>query len=354
MLKRPAKKELSQEQMQAITQASAKQTGSMSSPKTYDPQYPVFDTPINQKVLIYIPNHTVTDDSGAVKLRADIFTAHAVRMGKAYTDVRCCGEIINPALGWDGTCPLCNATTECWDLYNYQYAEIAKSKGIDKDSPEAEELLKEDRKGLLGNMAIKAAEQWITFPIIVIDCEEGKTIPKRNSNNEISGKPMFYSIRTATYDDKWVKAFDSLEDEDDAVNQNPAGRWAILNFMYTPKTGTHNKRDSARNLSVSFKVMKGYEQWEEYFNKLTEDWTPELAKEVLVRNSIRDMDEMEEACAEIIQPVRDKIAKYELAGTIGGTEVAVATNASTVLENMGAVPVDDGVESDDAGEMPNV
>lgn len=367
MFKRPQKKDLSSAEMQKILDASAKQTGGLSSPKTYDPDYPLFDTPINKKVLVYIPNHTVVNEDGSVELMADRYTSHTVRLGKAYTDVRCCGELVNDSLGWNGTCPLCDATTLCWDLYNLQLAEIAATKGINKDAPEAEDLLSEDRKKLLGEMAIKASEKWITFPFVVIDCVDGKTIPKKNAKGEITGTPMFYSIREITYDDKWVKAFDALEEEGDGgeVDMNPAGRWAILNFTYTPKTGTHNKRDSARNLVVSFRKMEGYGQWEKYFDELTKEWTPQKAMDVLVRNSIRSMEEMEEVCEEIIKPVREKLAKYELAGNTlpatagGGTAVAGADNA---LANFGAEPVNEdgagalpaGTGAEEVGEMPNV
>lgn len=353
MLQRPKKKELSAEERASITRASARQTGELSSPKTYDVNYPLFDTPINEKVLIYIPNHVVTQEDGTVELRKDVFAAHEVRIGKAFTSVRCSGEVVNEALGLDGSCPLCNAMADAWTLYNYQFAELAKSRGLDADAPETKEVLKEEMKQLLNERAVRKADRWYTFPIVVVDCEEGKTVPKKDAEGKITGTPMFYSVREATYIDKWLSAFDAIDDDDAGSDHNPAGRWAILNFTYTPKTGTHNKRDSARNLKVSFKTMSSdYNAWEEYFNEITEEWTPEKAQEVLVRNVLRDMSEMEEAAEEIIKPTKDSIAMYEMRAH--QEPKATSTSADTALANFGATPVGTTPETPVVGEMPNI
>lgn len=349
MLARPKKKELTQEQRKAITSASKKQTGTMSSPKTYDPDYPVFDIPVNKKVLIYIPNHTVSTEDGGVELRMDKFAAHQVRIGKAYSSVRCSTEVVNEALELDGTCPLCDATQYCWDLYNKQYEEIARSRGLKVDSPEAEELLKDTRKDLIKEMVISRSELWMTFPIVVIDCEEGKTTPKLDADGRLSGTPMFYSVREQTYVDKWLSAFDALEDEEGGTDQNPAGRWAILNFTYTPKSGQHNKRDSARNLKVTFVNRDNYKEWAEYFDKMTEEWTPEKAQDVLVLNAIRDMNEMIETAEQLIKPVKDRLRVMELSGSATTQVAPVTSNADDALASFGATPIE---STENAGADP--
>lgn len=357
MLARPKKKELTAEERASITQASSRQTGTMTSPKTYDPNFPLFDTPVNQKVLVYIPNHTRVTEDGVSQLRADIFTAHSCKMGKAYVDVRCSGEVINETLKLDGSCPVCDAVSDCWTLFNHQWEELCKSRGYDPASPEADEALKQDKKDLLDARAVKKAEQYITFPIVVIDCEEGRTVPKKDAVGKITGHPMFYTTRMSTYEDKWKTAFDALDDEEDtAVDYNPAGRWAIMNFTYTPKSGNHNKRDSARNLKVSFKTMAdaSYREWEKYFDEMTESWTPEVAQDVLVRNSLRDMDEMKEVADELLKPVREQLQMMLLAkgGNATAPAVSANTNADEALAGFGATPVEAGVAP--AGTLPEV
>lgn len=342
MLARPKKKELSAEQRMAITQASSHQTGSMVSPKTYDSNYPLFDIPVNGKVLIYIPNHTVVEADGTVSLRKDKFASHQAIIGKAYQQIRCCGEIVDASLGYDGSCPACNAMADAWKLYGYQWKAFCQAKGLDPDSDEVKEQFKNDRKELMNKMAIQKPNIYYTFPIVVIECEEGKTVPKKDANGKLVGHPMFYTIAENSYIDKWLTAFDSIDDDDG--DKNPGGRWAILNYTYTPKSGQHNKRDSARNLKVSFKTMdSAYDAWAKAFDDMTKDWTPEKAQDVLVQNAIRDMSEMEDAVAEIMTSTREQIQTYESAAGIAGVagaipQASVNASAEQTLQNFGATP----------------
>lgn len=366
MLKRPAPKKLSQAAQEAVTAASAQQTGKATRIKSYDPDYPVFDVPINQKILVYIPNHTVMGPDGSMSLRMDKFAAHPVIDGRSYGDVRCTSGVVVEELGLDGSCPLCDGVNECWELYNHQYTDIAKSKGIDPKSAEAQEGLKSDRIDLIQKMNIKQADVWYTFPIVVIDCEERDgvltVIPKKDAEGKIKGTPMWYSIRERTYLEKWIAGFDSIETDDGSIPTNPAGMWAILNFTYTPKSGNHDKMGSAKALKVTFKTMAGYEQWAKYFDDLTEEWTPAKAQDVVVLDVVRDMDEMKQVADSLLKPVRDKLAMYALSsggaamsappavGAGSSADVALAGfgGATPVAPPTGALP-----PSDLTSEMPS-
>lgn len=369
MLKRPAPKNLSAEERQQISAASAAQTGVPSRIRSYDADFPVFEVPVNQKILAYVPNHTVIGPDGSVLLRMDQFAAHPIIDGRSYGDVRCSLDVRLDSLGLDGSCPLCDSLRdEMWALYNKEYQDIARTKGIDPKSPEAQEALKEDRKNLVNAMAIKSPAIWYTFPIVVIDCVEKDgqltLTPKKDAQGRITGRPMWYQIRKSTYDEKWGAAFDGLSDTDQGENggipTTPAGMWVILNFTYTPKSGKHDKMGSARSLKVSFKPMQGYEQWATYFDQLTEEWTPEKAQDTLVMNAVRSMDEMRQVADEIAGPTRRKLAMYELGET---TKPAVQGDANNALASFGGTPVENaGVgtppttpgELPLTGEMPNV
>ena len=361
-IKRPAPKKLSADAIQSITEASSHQTGRNVRVRTYDPDYPVFEIPVNQKVLVYIPNHTITTPDGSTQLLMDKFAAHPVIDGRSYADIRCINGIQNDELGWDGSCPLCDSIGTNWELYNFEYDGVAKSKGIDSKSPEAQELLKQDRLDLIHKMAVKQAEVWYTFPIVVIDCEEKDgqlTVnPKLDSEGKIHGTPMWYSIRERTFEDKWVAGYDSI-DINGETPTSPAGLWAILNFTYQPKNGSPTKMDSARALKVSFKQMsESYNQWSEYFDKLTEDWTPQKAMEVVVLDAIRDMDEMKEVTDSIMKPVNERIAIYKLQGGNSNPSapagVSASANADAVLQSFGASEVANaGAVPAVPGEVPN-
>lgn len=366
MLKRPAPKKLSEAAQNAVTQASAQQTGKATRIKSYDTNYPVFDVPVNQKLLVYIPNHTVQNPDGTIGLRMDKFAAHPVIDGRSYADIRCTQGVEVEELGLDRSCPLCDSMQEVWSLYNHEYADIAKTKGIDPKSPEAQTALKQDRIDLASQMVIKQAEVWYTFPIVVIECEEKDgvltTIPKKDAEGRIKGNPMWYSIRERTYLEKWGAGFDSLEPEDGVMPTNPAGLWAILNFTYTPQSGKHDKMGSAKALKVTFKTMNGYDEWANYFDQLTLDWTPAKAQEVVVLDAVRDMAEMQEVRDALMKPVRDKLAMYEL-GSASTTAPAVTDNggaksAESALAGFGgATPVDPLAGAQPAGnltaEMPS-
>lgn len=364
-IKRPAPKQLSAETSQKIAQAGASWTGGSSRPKSYDPNYPVFEVPINQRVLVYIPNHTVVSEDGSVDLRADRFPAHPCMEGRSYLNIRCLNGFVNddPQLNWDGTCPICSGLGEVWELYNKQYKDIAASRGMSPEAPEAQDALKSERIELLTNRVIKEPEEWLTFPIVVIECQEKDGVktatPKLTQDNKLIGTPMWYSIRKRTFQEKWEAGYDSIEGE---IPSSPAGLWAVLNFTYTPKSGKCDKMGSAKALKVTFKEMAGYGEWATYFDKLTEDWTPAKAQEVLELDAIRSMEETQEVADALLKPVREKLALYSLGAQAGATAIPQNTNANQALANFGATEVTEdsqapaqpsSVPAGITGEMPN-
>lgn len=373
MIRKPKPKTFSPETQAAILEASAKQTGKSVTPKSYDPlNFPVFENPINQKILVYVPNHTVPQPDGSIAMRMDKFAAHACLDGRQFATVRCASGIVDETNGLDGTCPLCNSMNEVWELYKKEYADIANAKGIDPESPEAKQLLKQDRVDLLNKQVISSPEVWMVFPVVVIECleKDGKltVTPKTNSENQITGKPMWYAIREKTYKDKWESAFDGVSTSDGELPTSPAGFWAILNYTYQSETGKYDKMTSAKNLKVTYKEMPGYEQWATYFDQLTEEWTPIKSMETVIMSAYRDMDELTEVADSLMMNTRAKLSLYAMhdTGAIQGGAPAVTgkTNADQTLANFGATPVaDDGAEGATGGaagaapvqmgEMPN-
>lgn len=341
MLARPKAKTLTAEEQQMITNVSISQSTSTSKPKSWDKNFPVFEVPVNQKLLVYIPNHQIQNPDGSMSLRMDNFLAHPVIDGRSYDNIRCSSDMVAESLGLDGSCPLCEAISDVWALTNLEYKDIARSKGIDPESGDGQEALKEDYKRLCNEQVIKRAERWYTFPIVVIACEEKDgvltTTPKKNEQGQITGTPMFYQIRERTFLDKWVAGFDALDDEENDGTNNPAGKWAILNFTYQPKSGNPDKMGSAKALKVVFKQMAGYEEWAKYFDDQTKDWDVAKMREVCSLNAIRDMDEMKDAVNSLMQKTRDKLALYSLGGAAASGAAQIGTNAdaNATLANFG-------------------
>lgn len=342
-IKKPTPKTLSADVAQSVMMASANQDVSSSRVTSWDPQnFPVFDVPVNTKVLIYIPNHQVQQPDGSMGLRMDKFPAHPIIDGRTFGNVRCINGLVNddPQLNWDGTCPLCDALSEVWDLYGKQYADVARSKGIATDAPEAQEALKADRTELVRNRVIKEAEVWYTFPIVVIKCQANAdgtmtTNPELTPDGKLQGTPMWYSIRERSFEEKWVAGYDSIEGE---TPTSPAGYWAVLNFTYTPKSGKHDKMGSARALKVTYRTMQQYGEWATYYDKLTEDWTPYQATQTVVLDTIRSKEETQEVTDQVMKPVRDKLALYSLSqanAVAPAPAVGGATSADSILQNFG-------------------
>ena len=363
-IRRPQAKKLSVEAANLVTMSSAMQDTSRSRQASYDPQkYPVFEVPVNEKVLVYVPNHTVQMPDGSVGLRMDRFAAHPVIEGRSFSDIRCINGLVNddPQLNWDGTCPLCDGLTEVWELYNKEYADIARSRGMATDSPEAQEGLKESRIELLKGRVIKEPEAWMTFPIVVINCEEKDgvrtVIPKINANGGLDGTVMWYTIRERTFKEKWEAGYDSLDGD---IPSSPAGLWAVLNFTYQPKNGKADKMGSARALKVTYKPMEGYQEWAKYFDNMTQEWTPSVAQEYVVKDVIRSKEETQEVADTVLKPVRDKLALYSLGQSPalpGATNTQ--TDADNALASLGAVPVTPAAPAMPTGmpvtaEMPNI
>lgn len=343
MFKPKPKQFKNEEAFKNVAEASVKQTGGVKRPKTVDEvKYPFFEVPVNSKVLVYIPNHRQVIDGEAV-IRADRGAFHNVRSKSMFGTVRCSSGLIAEEDGFDGSCPFCQAVSECWDLFGIEKKEIALSKGIPVDQ-ESEELRSIGRS-LMEKMAVTKADRKITFPIVVIEGVEGKpTTPKLDEKGNLCYKVMWYQLREATFMEKWLKP---LEDEDDTC---PAGRWAILNYTYESKDGKHNKMMSAQKLVVSYKNMSAdYKAWAEEFDRLTEEWTPKLASETVIANFYLDNKDGAEYCDEIMADTREKLTLYKSLSPTGAVapnppqnSVGATQSAQAVLNNFGSKPM--GVE----------
>ena len=93
---------------------------------------------------------------------------------------------------------------------------------------------------------------------------------------------------------------------------------------------------SAKSLKVTFKRMEQYGEWATYFDQLTANWTPAKAQEVVVLDSIRSMEETQEVADQLLKPVRDKLALYNLGSNVAG--IPQNTNADNALASFGNTP----------------
>lgn len=345
-LKKPKPKTFSQEEISSIMEASQKQTGKVVRTRTYDPDYPVFDIPVNQKVLAYVPNHTVQNADGGFSLQMDKFAAHDCNLrGREYYRIRCTSGIVNERYGLDGGCPFCDAVSEVWDLVNKEFSQIVKSKGGNPDDDSARETYKSIWQDCKQRMAVQGGRTFVTFPIVVIECEEkdGRmtTQPKKDENGGIKGHVQWYTVSEKIYNDKWLAALETAPSSDDIPPTSPAGLWVILNYEYQAESGKHTKMASANSLKVGYKQMhQSYDSWAAMFDEQTADWTPFKAMEVLVDNTLRDAEEQQVACDELMKATRDKLAMFStVQGGAAAPSSGALASAEDALASFGATEV---------------
>lgn len=327
------------EQVKAIREESSTQTPDYSVPKSTDPDnFPVFEVPVNAKVLIYVPNHTTINAEGTEELRMDKPLFHAVTEGKKFLRIRCVRGLTE-ASGYSGNCPLCDGESEPWDLANELIKEQCKMRGLDVNDSE-NEAVKQVKRDNYSKRVIKAPEMYYTFPIVVLETEPSD-IKKivYDENGVPKHKAMWYTISKSAYEKKWLKTLEGMEDEP----THPGGEFFILNYTYDSKTGEYNKRDSARELQVVAKKLKGVEEFARLCDKETEEWDELKAMSTVIDNQYYEEADLAEEANMVLAGTREKLAIFS----------SVASGEAAALPNNGGFNLQKPEEDDNVGgELP--
>ena len=308
---------LSEAERESINSQLNVQEVSRSAPKSLDPKhFPVFETPINKKVLVYVPNHVVETSEGE-ELLMDKPLIHTVQQGKRFSYYRCVqGIVLNDKDGnpiFDGTCPFCEGTDVPWDLANMNIKSKCQQMGLDPEDKENAQV-KAIRSAEFSNRAVKEPNRNFTFPIVVINTvnDDGRTIAKDENGKPVL-TPMWYSISESQYNKTWVKTFEGMEDEP----SHPGGRFFTLSYVYDTKGKEANKRDSAQNLAVSARAIKGSDKLKEALDSATTAWTPAKAQETVVKNLLYPLDALRETADSILEHPREMLSLLQMSAEAG-------------------------------------
>lgn len=329
---------LSAETNQAVQKQLGVQEVQKAAPKSADPaNFPVFEVPVNKKVLIYVPNHVVADANGADALRMDKPLIHSITDGKRFYSYRCISGIEAPEAGLTGECPLCDGCSEPWDLANLLINEKCKAANLDPEDTENPNV-KRIRSESFSDRVLKDATRYFTFPIVVFETlnDDGKTFVK--DGDQLKYKVMWYTISESQYEEKWKKTLDAMEDEP----THPGGNFFMLNYCYTPKSGEPNKRDSARNLAVNHRNVKGSEQLRAQLDELTAKWTPEKAQEMVIANQLYTTEQLQKVTDTVLEGTRNMIALYTGVQPAAGAIATSGNGEGFALEKKADVPTDNG------------
>ena len=147
---------------------------------------------------------------------------------------------------------------------------------------------------------------------------------------------MWYSIREATYLEKWAS---QLETQD---LTHPAGNWLVLDFTYQSKSGKFDKMNSARALKVSVKEMSKYVDWSKYYDEVTAEWTPQKATEIVIANHYLSLEDLTKVEEEAMKSTREKLDMFKVVsvgtGAIAGLPAGGTVSPEALASNFGATP----------------
>ena len=306
-------RKMTEEQLNKVAEVTEKQTGGQVFKATLDGSE-MFRVPVNDKVLVYVPNHTEVVD-GVEQLRMDKPYLHMVKDGNSIKYIRCTAGA--EELGYE-SCPMCENAQYHWDLARLQIEEACREQHLDPADTDSD-AVKQIRSKFYGNRVLDSANRRFTFPIVVIDRKE------KDEDGNPKMTPMWYSISERFFKRTWGAALKALQageevidfdqevdEDDDSPIPNAGGRYYELDFTYDSKGKEHNRMQSALNLKVyPKKTSKSLEKLAEQMDKMTEDWDVAKCATTVVNNLFYDEEDMRALADEVTEPVKQRIELYE-------------------------------------------
>lgn len=333
-----ARRTIDPSMLAGLVEGSMSQEVKKGSSKSIDPNFPVFSTPVNEDIIVYIPKVNVISTENGEEMSVLPALIHDAKIGKQFKSIRCIHGLTGgfyDQLGYDGSCPSCEGMAEVWELYNAKMAAEAKRMGVDLQN-DPNDTMKPIREKLLRDMDLKGAEEFVTFPICIIPTKARFT-PADNAEQEI--KTVFVQWRKKRYEEKIIKGLDSL------INNpgHPAGMFWFWQFTYDAKGKQHTAMDSARNARYSPINDPGFAETFNRFIPICEEQAKEFtilkAAEVVVANQFSFKEDIEAEVGKVLAKTRNQLEVIKLGGTealaIEGGQPASAENA---LANFGVAP----------------
>ena len=296
---------------------------------TDDPNFPVFQTPVNEDILVYFPKTNVVSNENGETMEVLESHIHDYKKGQAFGRMRCInglqGNEFFDALGYDGTCPACEAVGECWELYNKKLAAEAKRLGVDPQN-DPTNVLKTIKENIRSEMDMKGAEEYVTFPIVIIP-QKVKMIPADDAAKNL--KCVFVTWRKKRYQDSILAALDTLRNNPG----HPAGLFWYWKFTYDTQGKQPTAMLAAKNAKYS--VITDAADMQSLIPACEEkakDFTNIKAAEVIVANQFMYKDDIIEEVDKIMAKTR---TFNELAGA-GISDAPALGEAASPLANFGA------------------
>lgn len=324
--------------LEGLVEGSQNQEISKGVRKSIDPKFPVFSTPVGQDILVYIPMVNVVQTENGTDMRVLSSHIHDYTMGRAYGQMRCinglAGSGVFDALGYDGTCPACEAMQDVWALYNKKLKAEADKLGIDPQN-DPNDSLKSIRERLLREMDIKNPDEYVTFPIVIIPTK-GKMTPADDALENL--QPVYVTWRKKRYVDKILSQLDTLMTNPG----HPAGMFWFWKFTYDTQGKQANARDAAKNAKYNIiqdaSALEMLGKFKEACEKAAAEFTLIKAAQVIVANQFMYKEDMETEVNKIMAKTRQFLAMSDITGgapQIGVPTVAPQLTGASQLANFG-------------------
>ena len=314
--------------------------------RTTDPNFPVFSTPVNKDILVYIPmTNVVSTENGSEMKLLNVHT-HTYREGNYTGMLRCIsgleGGVYSEVLGYDGTCPACEAVKDCWALYNRKMEAEAKKLGVDPQN-DTGEVLKSVRRKILDEMDMKGTEEYVTFPIVIIPTQEKpiKPTPAALKNLQV----QFVVWTKKRYEKNILGALESLMNNPG----HPGGMFWIWKFSYDTAGKQANARDSAKNAKympiTDANFLNAMAPGKAALEQAAAAFTNEKASEVVISNQYMYKEDLDEKVNKIMAKTRNLLSLSEAeslgAPALGANALANFGGEALPSGNMGLEGVSD-------------
>lgn len=274
---------------------------------------------------------------------------HDGKNGKQFTSVRCISGLHNEffeQLGYDGTCPACEAMHEVWDLYNVKMKAEAAKWGIDPQNDPADSL-KPHREKILGEMDLKNAEEYVTFPIVIIPTK-AKMTPADDALTTM--RVEFVTWRKKRYNDAIIATLDTMMNNPG----HPAGLFWMWKFSYDTQGKQANARDSAKNAKYAVindaSALPLLEPLRAAAEEKAKEFTLIKAAEVIVANQFLFKEDVDAEVRKIMSRTRQLLQLSSVSGTqqqLPAGQPVGQLGGANPLANFGVQP-----QQGQVGEVP--
>jgi hypothetical protein len=329
--------------MEQLLAGTVNQEIKKSYDTTNDPNFPFYKIPRDESGnpldnIVYFPRSVVSMVDGEEVYDPLTLYAHRCRQGKGYPTYRCTASLVGglyeSEFGYDGECPFCAATAQCWDLYNKKLAITAKERNIDLDN-DTTDAMKSVRSDLLAEMAIKNPDEMVVFPIVVIS--NTGYIP--TSRDKAVIKPYFHVMRMQTFKENILDQLTKLP----VPIKHPGGLFFSFQYSYDTKGKPANLRDAGKNAKyIPLLDMNSTNALAAYVAEAEEaakDFTRVKAGMVYVPGEFYTKDEQTKIVDKLMASTRSVLASMSVMENGGGNAQLTGNNGvAGALASFGATP----------------